>query len=97
MVVLAGKNQEVNSLTVRVGFTASRKIGKAIARNRAKRRLRVLAAEIVSEIGLPGYDYVLIAREKTLTGAFDALKQDLRIALLSIHGKIKPKPLQHDN
>ena len=33
---------------VRVGFTASRKIGGAVARNRAKRRLRAAAAALRS-------------------------------------------------
>src|SRR6185369_10014831 len=50
---------------VRVGFTASRKVGNAVVRNRAKRRLRAAAAEILARDGRPGTDYVLIARTGT--------------------------------
>src|SRR5207237_1720014 len=45
---------------VRVGFTASRKVGNAVLRNRAKRRLRAAAAEVLARDGRPGTDYVLI-------------------------------------
>ena len=50
---------------IRVGFTASKKIGNAVARNRAKRRLRALAADIIGRHGQYPMDYVLIARAHT--------------------------------
>ncbi|MGC2414460.1 MAG: ribonuclease P protein component, partial [Stellaceae bacterium] len=43
---------------VRIGFTASRKVGNAVVRNRAKRRLRAAAAEVLVRDGRPGTDYV---------------------------------------
>ncbi|MEQ8196182.1 MAG: ribonuclease P protein component, partial [Rhodospirillales bacterium] len=50
-------------------------------RNRAKRRLRVVAERILAEHAAPGYDYVIIGRKGTLTRAFDALGGDLENAL----------------
>lgn len=68
-------------VTIGVGFTASRKVGSAVARNRAKRRLRALAAEILPAAGRPGHDYVLIARGGTLRRSYIELAGDLKTAL----------------
>jgi ribonuclease P protein component len=74
--------------TARVGFTASRKIGNAVARNRAKRRLRAAAQAVLPLYGLPGNDYVLVARRETLTRPLDGLVGDLRSALLAAHARL---------
>jgi ribonuclease P protein component len=66
---------------VRVGFTASRKVGNAVVRNRAKRRLRAAAARLLTARGNPGTDYVLIARAATPGRPFAALLEDLEAAL----------------
>lgn len=72
--------------TVRVGYTASKKIGNAVLRNRAKRRLRALVREILPPLARSGWDYVLVARpEATVTRDFAALRDDLRTALASVH------------
>ncbi len=66
---------------IRVGFTASRKVGGAVVRNRTKRRLRALANPVLGDIGLPGTDYVLIGRRDTASMPFKRLQQDLHLAM----------------
>ena len=65
----------------RIGFTASRKIGGAVSRNRAKRRLRAAAASIMPGRVLAGHDYVLVARSGVLTCVFANLAAELISAL----------------
>lgn len=64
-----------------IGFTASRKVGNAVARNRARRRLRAAVHDVLANQAQPGWHYVLIARHGTLTRAYDALLSDLTGAL----------------
>jgi ribonuclease P protein component len=72
---------------IRVGFTCSKKVGNAVARNRAKRRLREIARLILPGSGRDGWDYVLIGRaEYTAWRDFEALQSDLHRALRKIHG-----------
>jgi len=66
---------------IRVGFTASRKVGNAVARNRVRRRLRAAAEEILPVHARPGRDYVIIGRAATLRRPFHALLGDLENAL----------------
>lgn len=66
---------------MRVGFTASKKVGNAVRRNRAKRRLRALADEMLTERGVAGHDYVLIARAATVDRDFGDLRDDLHFSL----------------
>jgi ribonuclease P protein component len=65
----------------RVGFTASRKVGIAVARNRARRRLKAAAAEVMARHAALGHDYVVIARLETLKRPFPALIGDFEAAL----------------
>lgn len=76
---------------LRVGFTATRKIGGAVARNRAKRRLRAAAREVLPLLGLAGNDYVLVARPGTLTQPFARLREDLAAAVQDVHTKLNSK------
>ncbi len=71
---------------VRVGFTCSKKVGNAVARNRAKRRLRAAARIVIGAAGRPGWDYVLIGRAReTAARPFDRLTDDLRDAMARAH------------
>ena len=71
---------------VRVGFTASKKIGNAVARNRAKRRLRAIAREVLPKMARPGWDYVLVAKPGVTTVRdFALLLADLHGALARLH------------
>ncbi len=72
---------------LRVGFTASKKVGNAVARNRAKRRLRAAARAVIAVEGRPGWDYVLVGRPVATAGApWADLLADLRRALARVHG-----------
>ena len=66
---------------LRVGYTASRRVGNAVARNRAKRRLRAAAASVLPVLGRDGIDYVLIARAGTGARPYAELLADLEGAL----------------
>lgn len=71
-----------------VGYTASKKVGNAVARSRAKRRLRAIAREVLSDLGRPGCDYVLIARQSTLSCDFDRLRHAMISSCERLHAKI---------
>ena len=73
-----------DSNAIRVGFTASRKVGNAVARNRARRRLRAVVAEVLPIMGQPGHDYVVIARAATGARPYPALVEDMKQALASL-------------
>lgn len=75
---------------IRVGFTCSKKVGNAVARNRAKRRLREIARLGLPALGRDGMDYVLIGRHgATADLPFATLQQDLEAALKQLHGRSK--------
>jgi len=65
----------------RVGYTASRKVGISVLRNRARRRLRSVVGEVMPRHAALGHDYVLIARAGTLERPYPALIEDLKAAL----------------
>lgn len=69
---------------VGLGFTATKKIGGAVIRNRAKRRMRAAAAALLPVHGLLGVDYVFIARKDTAEVAWQRLLDDMEKALVSL-------------
>lgn len=73
---------------VRIGFTASKKIGNAVIRNRAKRRLRAAASQLLPLLGHGGHDYVLVARATLVSQSFETLLSDIAGALKAVHRKL---------
>ena len=69
---------------IRAGFTATRKVGGAVVRNRAKRRMREAARALLPEFGRPGSDYVFVARGGTATRPWARLLDDVKSALISL-------------
>jgi ribonuclease P protein component len=76
---------------LRIGFTASKKVGNAVIRNRAKRRLRAAASQLLPLLGRAGHDYVLVARGTTVARPFPVLLSDITTALKSAHRKLDAK------
>ncbi len=75
---------------VRVGFTVTRKVGNAVVRNRARRRLREAARQVLAEQPLAGVDLVLIGRDGTLRRPFADLLADFRRTLARTGAEARP-------
>jgi len=69
---------------IHIGFTASKKVGNAVCRNRVKRRLRALADKVMAREASMNFDYVLVGRAQTLTRGFALMEQDLQKSLQRI-------------
>jgi ribonuclease P protein component len=81
------RDDEPAGQAIRVGFTCSKRVGNAVARNRAKRRLREIARLVLPRHGRPGWDYVLIGKpDQTAATPFDRMLDDLGAALDRAHG-----------
>ena len=74
----------------RIGFTASKKIGNAIKRNFAKRRMRALILRQWQKL-IKGADYVLIARQALLINKFSDIEVELISAIHALNKKVLPK------
>jgi ribonuclease P protein component len=69
---------------VRAGFTATKRIGGAVERNRAKRRMREAARLLLPAHARPGCDYVFIARGGVTTRPWTRLLDDVKSALIRL-------------
>ena len=84
--MLQGRARGDDDAAVRVGFTATKKIGNAVLRNRAKRRMRALMREVLPGMARAGWDYVLVARpDATVSRDYAEMRRDLESALRSVH------------
>ena len=84
--LLQGRDRQDGTLRIQVGFTASKKIGNAVTRNRAKRRLRAAARAVLPGLARPGWDYVLVARpQATVARPWADLVRDVASALRAVH------------
>jgi len=83
-VVVQARPREDDSALIRVGFTATKRIGGAVERNRAKRRMREAARAVLPDYAQPGCDYVLIARGGVLTRPWVRLLDDVKTALIRL-------------
>jgi ribonuclease P protein component len=73
------------------GFTATRKIGSSVDRNRARRRLREAMRLLLPLLGVPGADYVFIARQDTGSAPWTRLLDDMESALISLRRRLAAK------
>lgn len=84
--IIQARNRKDDCSHVNVGFTASKKVGNAVARNRAKRRLRAIVRDVLPALAQPGWDYVLIGRRDiTAKRDYGDLHSDLHHALKRLH------------
>lgn len=81
--------ERVDPVQVRLGFTCSKRVGNAVARNRARRRLKAAADEVALALAAPGCDYVLIGRPQTIDCPYDALLRDMRRAFQQVTAKLQ--------
>ena len=65
----------------KVGFTTSKRLGKAHVRNRARRRLRAIVREVFPNKAKNNVEYVLVGRHNTAGVDFEILRRDLKYAL----------------
>jgi ribonuclease P protein component len=90
--ILQARRRGEGEAAPRIGFTASRKVGNAVRRNRARRRLKEIARLALAPSARAGLDYVLIARHATVTVPFASLLDDIPRALGAVHKRLGEDP-----
>lgn len=90
-VVVQARQRSDHIPLVRAGFTATRRIGGAVVRNRAKRRLRAAARLLLPQIAHPGVDYVFIARGDVTKRPWTHLLDDVKSALVGLAADCAPQ------
>jgi len=88
LVVVQARRRPEQREAAGVGFTATRKVGNSVVRNRARRRLREGVRILLPKLGLPGIDYVFIARQETGECSWPRLLDDMETALVSLRRRL---------
>jgi ribonuclease P protein component len=91
-VLVQTRDRADGDAAIGVGFTATKKLGGAVVRNRAKRRLREAARALMPDHGLPGADYVLIARQSCADRPWARLLDDVKTALIRLAADRRADP-----
>ena len=91
-VVVQVRDRQDGEAVIRAGFTATKKIGGAVVRNRAKRRLREAARLLLPSFGRPGHDYVFVARDGTPGRDWGRLLDDVKSALIRLAADLPAAP-----
>ena len=71
------KDKKLNN-SIQVGYTATKRLGNAVTRNKAKRRMRELARKVITKYGKINFYYVLIAKTSLVTMPFKKLELELK-------------------
>ncbi|MCG8560224.1 MAG: ribonuclease P protein component [Hyphomicrobiales bacterium] len=90
--VLQALARPENGRPPRFGFTVTKRVGSAVVRNRARRRLKEAVRLVAPELARPGFDYVVIGRHGALSHRFCDILDELRTALKKIHDERAPRP-----
>ena len=94
VVIQAALNDSVPVSPARIGFTATKKIGKAHIRNFVKRRMRAVMREVAEKYTVNGVDYVLVGRYSTIDCSYEELRKSVIWALRKINKIFKQRSLE---
>jgi ribonuclease P protein component len=84
LVVVQARRRGMPRDSAGVGFTATKKVGGSVVRNRARRRMREAVRALLPGLGVAGVDYVVVARQETGTAPWPRLLDDIEKALVSL-------------
>ncbi len=91
-VVIQARDRNDGAPIIHAGFTATKRVGGAVVRNRAKRRLREAARQLLPQFARPGHDYVFIARGGAPQRPWPRLLDDIKSALLRLAPESDRRP-----